>query len=254
MRHETHGLPSYIEGYILQVINGIPVWVSPSSAIVQVATYADLPLASDVPDQIYYVQTSTGVWLINRKSKGFWRSNGTTWEWAGEIIESFNTSNFHLYDNLDNTKQFQFTTSSIPTNTTVNYTIGQYDVDFNNALDGDYLQNLPCNSNVFIGAAVYWSGSQLELAIASSLTTSEVIGIVEAKPTATTARVRLSGRTTDVLTGLTLGATYWLSATDAGELVTSAPALSGSWVVAIGIAKTATKLLLNQHVLYQRAS
>lgn len=44
-----------------------------------VANFAALPAAAAHTDEIYYVQASTGVYLINRKNKGYYKSDGATW-------------------------------------------------------------------------------------------------------------------------------------------------------------------------------
>lgn len=49
----------------------------------EVDTYADLPLASERPEGIYVVLTATGVWGVNRKRTGMWRSNGVNWNRLG---------------------------------------------------------------------------------------------------------------------------------------------------------------------------
>ncbi|GAH65411.1 unnamed protein product, partial [marine sediment metagenome] len=49
----------------------------------KVDTYADLPLASGYTGEIYVVLTATGVWGINRKRSGMWRSDGVNWNRLG---------------------------------------------------------------------------------------------------------------------------------------------------------------------------
>lgn len=44
-----------------------------------VANFAALPSAASHTDEIYYVQNSTGIYLINRKNKGFYKSDGVNW-------------------------------------------------------------------------------------------------------------------------------------------------------------------------------
>ena len=82
--------------------NGDPLTLSDSQggrrikveldAYPSVATYADLPTASDYPNRIYAVLTSTGTkwipgWLGGGDfyPKGFYLSNGTTWSYMGEF-------------------------------------------------------------------------------------------------------------------------------------------------------------------------
>lgn len=51
---------------------------------VTVNTFADLPAASSATGEKWWVLTSTGVYLINRKQAGSYYSNGTTWTWLGD--------------------------------------------------------------------------------------------------------------------------------------------------------------------------
>jgi len=46
-------------------------------------TYADLPVAGDYTGEIYVVLTATGIWGINRKRAGMWRSDGVNWNRLG---------------------------------------------------------------------------------------------------------------------------------------------------------------------------
>ncbi len=49
-------------------------------------TYALLPAVADA-DDLAYVRTTTGVFLINRNKKGVYRYTGVAWEFAGDIIQ-----------------------------------------------------------------------------------------------------------------------------------------------------------------------
>lgn len=49
----------------------------------KVNTYADLPAAGDYAGEIYVVLTATGVWGVNRKRSGMWRSDGVNWNRLG---------------------------------------------------------------------------------------------------------------------------------------------------------------------------
>lgn len=44
-----------------------------------VANFAALPAAAAHNKEVYYVTASTGVYLINRKNKGYYKSDGATW-------------------------------------------------------------------------------------------------------------------------------------------------------------------------------
>lgn len=51
----------------------------------EVATFADLPSAATNNGKLYFVTTTTGVWLINRKTRGFYISDGVDWLSAPEV-------------------------------------------------------------------------------------------------------------------------------------------------------------------------
>jgi len=55
----------------------------------QVDVFANLPAAGTVTDQIWMVENSSGVWLINRKSAGPYYSDGRTWLAAPDVINAF---------------------------------------------------------------------------------------------------------------------------------------------------------------------
>jgi len=96
---------------------------SSGSTYQQENVYADLPAPSSVSGQIYVVRSSTGTFLPNRKSSGFYFSNGSTWSNLGETVEYFKSTNFQVYDSVDNTKGLKFVTSGITTNNFRNITI-----------------------------------------------------------------------------------------------------------------------------------
>lgn len=50
-----------------------------------VDTFADLPAPDTVSGQRWWVLQSTGVWLINRKTKGAYYSNGVDWIYLGDF-------------------------------------------------------------------------------------------------------------------------------------------------------------------------
>ena len=52
-----------------------------------VATYAELPLASGYTDKYYIVDSATGIWLVNRKEAGIYKSNGTAWNYIGTNVD-----------------------------------------------------------------------------------------------------------------------------------------------------------------------
>lgn len=62
-----------------------------SSSYTEVANFSLLPDASTVSGKIYVVLTTTGVIYINRKLAGMYKSNGTTWDYLGDITSYVNT-------------------------------------------------------------------------------------------------------------------------------------------------------------------
>lgn len=44
-----------------------------------VTDFGSLPPAAAHTDEIYFVENSSGVYLINRKNKGYYKSDGATW-------------------------------------------------------------------------------------------------------------------------------------------------------------------------------
>ena len=52
----------------------------------EVSTFADLPVASENAGRICVVKAATGVWLVNKKRQGLYRSNGTSWDRLGKIL------------------------------------------------------------------------------------------------------------------------------------------------------------------------
>jgi hypothetical protein len=97
------------------------------------------------------------------------------------------------------------------------------------------LTNVPCESSVYIGAAVFMQSNGIaKNAIATSLTESNIIGIVEAKPGLNVCNIRVLGVTPDIFTGLDVSLEYFLSDTIPGGLQTSVPTTSGHVVLRVG--------------------
>ena len=57
----------------------------------EVRTFADLPIASKNAGKIYVVKITTGVWLVNRKQQGLYRSNGIFWDRIGKVLVANDT-------------------------------------------------------------------------------------------------------------------------------------------------------------------
>lgn len=52
-----------------------------------VSTFANLPIASSYTNQYFIVDNPSGVWLINRKEAGFYKSDGTNWNYVGSSVD-----------------------------------------------------------------------------------------------------------------------------------------------------------------------
>jgi hypothetical protein len=116
------------------------------------------------------------------------------------------------------------------------------------------LDSAPCDVSVYVGAAVRMAGATVLNALADSITTAHVIGIVVAKPTATTCNVQLCGITASVLSGLTVGSYHFLSDTTAGLVTTSVPTAADSVVINLGQPYTATRFIVQITTPLIRAS
>ena len=82
----------------------------------EVNNYSELPLpASSYAGEVYLVRNSTGNYVVNRKDAGFYYSNGTSWVLLPQITPYFNSTNFQVFDNSDNTKGISFITSGLTT-------------------------------------------------------------------------------------------------------------------------------------------
>lgn len=118
------------------------------------------------------------------------------------------------------------------------------------------LQGVSCNSNVYIGSAVYMNASGVaQLALANDVATSNIIGICEHKATAgaTLCDIRVLGVTKNIFSGLDVTKNYYLSDTVAGGIQTSPPTTSGHIMLKIGQPYSSTELLVLKNDLIVRA-
>jgi glycopeptide antibiotics resistance protein len=70
---------------------GFPISSGGGSSYTEVANFASLPTASTVSGITYLVIATTGVIFINRKLAGLYKSNGTTWDYLGDVTSYVNT-------------------------------------------------------------------------------------------------------------------------------------------------------------------
>ncbi|SFD68202.1 Phage tail-collar fibre protein [Thiohalospira halophila DSM 15071] len=105
----------------------------------------------------------------------------------------------------------------------------------------DYITDATLASGVSTGDAVYWDhdAGEYKRAIADGSAASHPVGLADA----VNGRVYSGGLAEGLLTGLTAGATYYLSGSDAGALITDRPA----YPVEVGVAHGAESLRIGIH-------
>lgn len=114
------------------------------------------------------------------------------------------------------------------------------------------LTNIPCLSDVFVGAAVRMNGGTAENALADTLANSNVIGVVEFKPTTTTCHIRVLGLTPPIFSGLDETKEFFLSAGTDGLITPSPPTGSGEIVVRLGQPFDDEIFLMNKGIRMER--
>lgn len=129
------------------------------------------------------------------------------------------------------------------------------DYDSSSTVTGDNtLENITCDATVSVGSVVRMNGSTAVNAIADSTVNSRVIGICVSKSNATTCNILTCGPTGAILSGLTVNENYFLSATSAGDITTTAPTGSGQIVIHIGRPLTSTRLIIQIGEQIRRAT
>lgn len=109
----------------------------------------------------------------------------------------------------------------------------------------DLLLSSACDASVYLGAWVYVDASGIiQNAIATSVSQSNVIGIVESKPNPTSCIVRVGGASGELFVGLVENTPYFLSATVAGEMTTTIATGSGHVVLRLGTPLSDTRVLV----------
>lgn len=95
-----------------------------------VDVWADLPGTPDDVLDIWIVRNGSGIYLINRKPGGLyrWDIGSSSWVFMAEIITFFNSANFEVYDNADNTKRLKLNVSGITASTIRTITMPDQDV------------------------------------------------------------------------------------------------------------------------------
>lgn len=97
------------------------------------------------------------------------------------------------------------------------------------------LYNIACEISVYVGAAVYIQNTGVAAnAIATSLATSNVLGIVEGKSTTTLCNIRVIGASSPLFIGLDVTKEYYLSDTVDGLITTTIPSTTGHVALKLG--------------------
>lgn len=188
----------------------------------QVPTYADLPPPATVPDQVYVVLATTGVWPF-RFSQGFWYSNGSAWVYLSDFTPSYIEA---LYES----------------NADVNRFSDAYKAKVDATSAGEILVPMACAAGTLVGDIVIPDPStdNTVLSLANNTYSGLVFGIIHDKPTATSCNVQTSGSYSGA-SGLTRGQPVFVSAT--GTPTTTAPALNSIQV--IGTAFSSTRFVVD---------
>lgn len=139
-----------------------------------------------------------------------------------------------------------------PLNSAYSDTVANY--DSNISVDGDNtLEDLTCDSTVYVGAIVRMNGSTIVNALANNESNSQVIGICVAKPTSTTCNVLTCGYTGNIYSSLSTSATYYLSDSVLGDVTTTPPSSSGSYVIKIGKTQNGQNIILQYERIVKRS-
>lgn len=96
--------------------------------------------------------------------------------------------------------------------------------------------------NHVIGDVVYLNAADsVKKALAAAISTAQAIAIATTTITNGTTGIYRTAAILSGLTGLTAGAVYYLSATTAGQMTTTAPSSPGQYVVRLGTAVSTTE-------------
>ena len=111
-------------------------------------------------------------------------------------------------------------------------------------IEGSLLKNIDCDSSVFLGAVVKVNNGVCFNAQANNFENSNAIGVCIKKRSSTKCDVLLSGVTPQIYTGLDTSKDYFLSESNAGELVDnlSLPSATDEVVLRIGRAFTDSQI------------
>lgn len=112
------------------------------------------------------------------------------------------------------------------------------------AVSGLVLNDVACDSTVYVSAAVRISAGLAVNALADSIANSNIIGIVESKSSSTLCNIRVLGVSATVFLGLDPTYEYFLSDTVDGAITTTVPSLPDHVILKVGQPFSATELLV----------
>ena len=116
------------------------------------------------------------------------------------------------------------------------------------------LANVPADGTVYVMAWVIINSSGIiSAADASSLSTSNVLGLAESVGTIGTFNVRVLGVSKPIFSGLDTTAQYYLSDVSVGEMDTAPPTASGHVGLNLGQAYNDTQFLVLKGTRYVRS-
>lgn len=237
VKTNPRGLPGGgSEGRVLKIIGGEPSWVVPADVFPKVLTYNDLPDPTLDPGAIYYIINSSGIWLVNRKPRGFYRSTGIAWEYAGEMVEAFDEANFEVYGGSRSVK-LSLAAASNPTV----LSIPAYDVTVGVESQYAVSRAVPASTQTAPLDWVYMNGAAAEVATAA--TSNYVMGVILTKPSTGSADILTAGISPAIFDGLIAGTRYFLA--PGGGLTATPPSQTNHAVIICGVALNSTQLIIS---------
>ena len=116
------------------------------------------------------------------------------------------------------------------------------------------IANVDCLSSVYEGAWVYMDATgTAHNALADDLSTSNVIGMVESKPSLNKCVIRVGGVSAGIFVGLDTTKEYYLSDTIAGAIQTNVVTASGHIMLKIGQPFSSSKMFVQKGIAIVRA-
>lgn len=181
----------------------------------EVANFAALPAAVDHSGEIYAVLAGQGVYFVNRKPAGFYRSDGASWTYLADLGDPYFVDNTLIFsDDGDTTKKMQFQLSGITTGTTRTLTVP------------DASGTIALTSNIPTAVSSLTNDSGYITASSSDTLTNKSIAVTQL--TGTIAAARMPALTGDITTSA--GAVATTLATVNGNVGTFGSATQASQV------------------------